>query len=185
MVSVAIAAFVVAGILASYTYLGRNLVRGDHQQTMEIETRRTLQMFAQDVHTATDVSSFSSSQVAFTMPYVHSDYSVTTYTVTYTYNSGNGTLVRSVSGTAPPGVTTADVTLLSDASNFSFDYLDLQGQSVTSSGYPFRIKQIVLSDFTLTTGTAGAGTQSTYSCASARFVLRSKHLVLTQNGTSY
>ncbi len=185
MVAFFITAFLVAGILSSYTFIGHTLVRGSFQQMMEIQTRRALQMFAQDVHAATNVSSFSSSAVALTMPYVHTDYSVTTYTVTYTYSASAGTLVRSVTGTPPPGATTNSITLLTGVSNLTFNYLDMQGQSVTGTSYPLRVKQIELSNITLVGGTAAAGTQSTYSFASARFILRSKHLVLTQNGTSY
>ena len=185
--AITIGAFLIAGILSSYTYLARNVVRNANQQQLEAQSRRALQTLAQDIRAATDVSSFSSSQLALTMPYVHSDYSVTTYTVTYTCTSSSsgGMLVRTVTGTPPPGVTTNAITLLTGLSNFSFNCLDLQGQSVTGSGYPFRVKQIELSNFTLTAGTAASGTQSVFACTSARFVLSNKHLVLTQNGTSY
>lgn len=180
-----IAVMLIAAILSSYTFLGRNLVRYANYEDLTTENRRALQFFAADVHAATDVSSFSPSQLTLEMPYVHPDYSVSTYTVTYTYDANAATLVRSVSGNAPPGVTTNSITLLTGVSNLSFDYLDMQGQSVTSSGSPFRIKQIVLSDYTLSAGKAILGTQSTLDSTSTRYVLRSKHLVPTQNGASY
>jgi hypothetical protein len=56
-----------------------------------------------------------------------------------------------------------------------FNCLDKQGLSVTT--YPFGIKQIEIIGFTATCGNSRTGTQSSYTGASARLVLRSKHLV--------
>lgn len=185
MVATSIGVMLIVAILSTYTFLGRNLVRYSNYEDLTTMNRRALQFFASDVHTATGVSSFSSSQLTLVMPYVHPDYSVTTYTVTYTYDASAATLVRSVSGTAPPGVATNSITLLTGVANLSFDYLDMQGQSVTNSGFPFRIKQIVLSNYTLSAGKAILGTMSTLDSTSTRYVLRSDHLIPVQNGASY
>jgi hypothetical protein len=177
MVALSIGAFVIAGILSSYTFLARNLIRYSNQQQLEAQSRRTLQMFAQDVHAASDVTSFSANQFTLSLPYVHSDNSVTYYSVTYTYDSTAATLVRTVSGTAPPNVTTSAITLLSgisaSATNF-FKYLDrFDGTASNTLG----IKKISIPTFTLVSGRAASGTQTTYTTASARLILRSKHLV--------
>jgi len=173
-----IGAFVIAGILSAYTFLGRNLFRNSTQQQFAAQSQRTLQMFAQDMHAASDVTSFSASQFTLSLPYVHSDNSVTYYSVTYTYNAtAPATLVRTVSGTPPPNVTTSAITLLSGISpsgtNF-FKYLDrYDGISSNTLG----IKKISIPTFTLISGKAASGTQTTYTTASACIVLRGKHLV--------
>jgi len=184
MVAVSIAAFVLATMIWSYIYMGRNLIRYSNQQDTETEIRRTIQMMAADVHAATDVSSFSSTQFTLTMPYVHSDNSVTTYSVTYTYSSTALTITRTVSGTAPPNVTTATLTLLTNVTptGSMFEARDRVDHLTTST---INIKKITLASFTVTTGSASANTQLIRTGASTRFVLRSKHLVLQQNGTSY
>lgn len=183
MVALALGAFVIAGVLSSYTFLGRNLIRYSNQQQLAAKLQRTMQIFMQDVHSATAVSSFSGSQLVLTMPYVHSDYSVTTYTVTYAYSSG--ALTRAVTGTPPPNLTTATLTLLSgitlSGSNF-FNCYDRYDVAATNT---LGIKKVEIASFTLSTGTAAAGTLTTYPAASARLILRSKYLVLTQNGQNY
>ena len=117
-------------------------------------------------------------QFTLSLPYVHSDNSVTYYSVTYTYNAtAPATLVRTVSGTPPPNVTTSAITLLSGISpsgtNF-FKYLDrYDGIASNTLG----IKKISIPTFTLISGKAASGTQTTYTTASACIVLRGKHLV--------
>jgi hypothetical protein len=188
MVALSIGAFIIAGVLSSYTFLGRNLVRYSNQQQLEVQSRRALQMLTLDVHAATGVGSSFSNTL---LPLSYSGGA----TVTYTYVPGNsstgtlGTLTRTVTGTPPTGINNVTpITLLSTistVSGFSFNCLDRQGNSVTSSGYAFRIKQIEVGNFTLITGTSSSGTQTAYTCASARLVLRNNHLVLQQNGQSY
>jgi Tfp pilus assembly protein PilW len=49
LIAMSIATTLVAGILASYTYLARNLIRYSFEQQLEAESRRALQMITQDV----------------------------------------------------------------------------------------------------------------------------------------
>lgn len=166
----------IAAILSSFTFLGRNLVRNSNQQQLETQSRRALVFLAKDIHAATDLGTCSSSGMALALPYVHSDGTVTTYSVTYTYDSVAGTLTRTVAGTAPPGVSTATLTMLVGVPSFSFNYLDRQGAPVDPT-YPLRVKQIELAGFTATVGTAAVNTQSSLVGASARLTLRSRHIV--------
>jgi hypothetical protein len=185
MVAVGISFFVIAGMISAYVYMGRNLIRYSNQQDSETQIRRTLQMLASDVHSAADVTSFSATQFTLSLPYVHSDNSVTYYTVTYTYDSTAKTLTRTVAGTPPPNVTRSSLTLLSSVSPSGaslFEYRDGQDYPATNT---LGIKKITLASFTITTGSVSANTQLIRTGASPRFVLRSKHLVLQQNGQSY
>jgi hypothetical protein len=183
--AVGIAFFVIAGVVSAYVYMGRNLIRYSNQQDSETQIRRAMQMLASDVHAATDVTSFSASQFTLSLPYVHSDNSVTYYSVSYTYDATAKTLTRTVSGTPPPEVTSSPLTLLSSVSpsgSSLFEYRDRLDQTATTT---FGVKKIIIASFALTTGSASADTQLIRTGASPRLVLRSKHLVLRQNGQSY
>ncbi len=119
------------------------------------------------------------------------DYQVTllmtdgTTTVTLPYTTKAGTLTRIYAYYSSGNPKLKLLTLLGDppdsivaqtrVSNFSFNYLDKQGSLVDAS-YPLRIKQIEVSGFTVICGNLLTGTQSSYTGASARWVLRSKHL---------
>lgn len=176
MVAMSIASFLIAGILGSYTFLGRNVVRYSNQQQLEAQSRKFLQMFSHDVHLAANLSSFSPNSVALLMP----DTTTVTYTYTPSATSPFGTLTRTDS--------TGTLTLVTGITSFGFTYLDQQGVTLSLSPTlppPFRIKQIEVSNFTATNGTGSAGTLTQYNGASARYVLRNKYLIPTQNGQSY
>jgi len=117
------------------------------------------------------------------------------YAVTYVYDTIAGALTRTVSsgissGTPPSGLNASPLTLLTglpkadpltglpkagDPPLWSgFNFFDHQNLPATNT---FGIKQIEASNFTVSAGTATIGTQSSYTVASARLVLRSKHIV--------
>lgn len=204
MIAMSISMVVIAALLSSYTFLGRNLVRYSNQQQLETQSRRMLQMFSQDVHMATDVPSFSANQVILRLPNGTSGTSF--FDVAYAYNTNAGTYsvtllktddttgTYSYTTTATGTLTRIDytngaltlLTGISTAPVFSFTYLDQQGVTLTpSSTYAFRIKQIEVANFIAISGTASAGTQSSFTGASARFVLRNKYLIPKQNGQIY
>ena len=184
MVALSIGAFVIAGILSSYTFLGRNLFRYSNQQQLAAQTQRTLQIFTQDVHAATNVGSISGTvlQLQYSPSTIQSPSS--SNVVTYTYSASAGTLVRTVTGTLPSGLATASsLNLLSgispSVSNF-FNYYDKNNVAATNT---LGVKKISIPTFTITSvtvgksGNASANTKSSYTAASARLILRSKHLV--------
>jgi Tfp pilus assembly protein PilW len=198
MVAMSIAMVLIAAILSSYTFLGRNLVRFSNQQQLEAQSRRMLQTFSQDVRMADTIANTYNStsnitldsswqttptpgQVAFRISVPNGGGGIFIYAVTYSYD-GTSTLTRTVSsgpasGTPPPDFNTIPMTLLTGASSFSFNYLDKQGTALTAPIYPSRIKQIEASGLMLSSGTANSGTQSRFTFASARVVLRNRHLV--------
>lgn len=175
LIGLFLAMLLTAAMLLSYTFLVRSLIRSSNQQQLEAQSRRALQTFAQDVRMATNVPSFSlsqdSSQITLRLPNGGGTVDVT-YSYAYDATAGSGTLTRTVSGSTLTLLT--GIARLPSSQNF-FNCLDKQGLSVTT--YPLGIKQIEVNSFTLTCGTAIAGTQSSYTGASARLVLRSKHLV--------
>jgi hypothetical protein len=182
MVAMSIAMIVIAGILSSYTYIGRNLVRNSNQQGLEIQSRRALQWLGRDIQCAVDVTTYSSSQLTLLVPKqdaagnVLTDGSgqVMTKAVTYTYDSAMGTLSR----VDPDFEAGAPFTLLRNlslpAGTGFFTYLDQQDLAAENR---LSIKKIEVA-FSSAQGAAQTGTRSTYTAASARFILRNKHLVV-------
>ncbi len=206
MVAMSIAMMIIAAMLSSYTFLGRNLVRFANQQQLEVQSRRTLQTFASDVHMAERVANAydttkditqdsswqtipTSSQVTFRLSTANGSGGTFVYAVTYVYDTSAGTLTRSISsgvgsGTPPSGFNASTLTMLTGLPKtgdpgglwVGFKYLDAQGWTISGSNYPVRIKQISLGSFTLTNGTDSAGTLSRLDGASARIILRNRHL---------
>lgn len=56
LIGATLAAALMAAVLSSYLFLGRQLTRLAHQQTLETQARRTLGLFTQDVQRATGVT---------------------------------------------------------------------------------------------------------------------------------
>ncbi|HUJ45222.1 MAG TPA: hypothetical protein VLW52_16625 [Opitutaceae bacterium] len=185
-----IAMLVIAALLSSYTFLGRNLIRYSNEQQLEVQSRRALQLLGQDVRMAADVS------YAGALPYSPSDASWQTiptatqmtlyvsvpngtnppytYTARYVYDGNAQTLTRTVSGTPPPAVRSGSYTLLTGIASFSFNYLDKQANP---AGNQLSVRQVEVPAFTVSSGSAQAGTWAHLSAASARLVLRNKHLI--------
>ncbi len=181
MVAMSIAMIIIAAVLSSFTFLGRNLIRYSNQQQLEAQSRRALQMFSRDVQIALDVPAYSSTQLSLTVPKLDAagnavldgSGNVVTKTVAYTFDASQGTLIR----VDPDFHSGAPFTLLTGinlpAGTSFFSYLDQQAIPATNR---LSIKQIDV-NYVAFLGIASAGTQSRYTEASARFILRNKHLV--------
>src|SRR5687767_5062228 len=89
MVAVSAMAIVFAGIFAAYLFVGRNLTRLVNFQRQEVESRRALRQFTQDLSAAINLTTATSTQIALTKPTATG-----TTTVSYTYSSAHGTLAR-------------------------------------------------------------------------------------------
>ncbi|HUL53761.1 MAG TPA: prepilin-type N-terminal cleavage/methylation domain-containing protein [Opitutaceae bacterium] len=204
MIAMSITMVIIAAILSSYTFLGRNLIRDSNQQQLEAQSRRMLQALAADAHTAdrvaysydpaNDINQESiwlamptSGRLTFRSSIPNGSGGTYIYAVTYVYDSNAGTLTRTVSsgvssGTPPSGFNATPLVLLtglpkaggSDPLWTGFGYLD---QQCLSAANTLSIKAVEVSTFTIAAGSAAAGTQSRFTTASARLVLRNKHLV--------
>jgi hypothetical protein len=149
---------VLVAILSAYLFVGRNLTRLVNLQQQEVESRRTLRMFTQDLSSASQLTTATTSQVTLTKPAA-----AATTTVTYTYSSSAGTLVRTESGRT--------ITLLSGVTALNIFYFNEAGEAVTSSTQS--VKSVELS-YTSASGTATSGTSARYNIVSPRVVLRNK-----------
>ncbi len=201
LVGATLSAAVMAAVLSSYIYMGRGLGRLANQQTLEMEGRRTIALFAQDARTAsdlTDTANLSATRVALTVPTGSG-----TNTVTYYYNNTPSAATVSINGTnismpansltrcVYDGTSVSAFTLLrlrninntavATRSDLTFRYYDSSGNEYTSyADYLPGIKQLTVElssangnnrDDTTSTQTA------TYQAKSARILLRNRALL--------
>jgi prepilin-type N-terminal cleavage/methylation domain-containing protein len=191
LIGASLSAAIMAAVLSSYIYLGRNLGRLANQQSLESEGRRALGHFSQDVQSATGLvtitsapESPSASRIDLTVPS-----GTGTNTITYYYNSGaspTNVTVNSVTVSMAPGALTrctatgasvsSQVLLRNIAgSGLTIRYYDGAGNEY--SDYVAGIKQVAL-QFDTQLGNPAAGTLTPlYKVASSRLVLRNRTLL--------
>jgi Tfp pilus assembly protein PilW len=182
LVGVSLALIVMTGVLSSYVFVARSYNRTigfgmANQPTLEAQGRRTLAWWAQDVQTASGVTSPSASEVTLAVP--RSDGG--TKNVTYYYNS-TASAVSVYSVTVPAKSlaridrnTSTALTLHSSLLTCVFSYFDTVGNPYTSyTDYLPGINQVSM----VFTAQAGSSVNSTltqvYKSASPRLLLRNK-----------
>jgi prepilin-type N-terminal cleavage/methylation domain-containing protein len=174
LVSTSLAAMVLAAVLSSFVFLGRNLTRLANYHTLETKGREALAYLQRDLAIAETVKSGTTptaSSVTLVLPAGE---------VTYTYDGTAGSLRRQAAAGANP-----DFQLLKNdrctCTTFAFDYQTVTGGAPTSqldasSNVPYGIKQIRVRFVLATPGTEADATRTTYSAVSARFLLRNTQL---------
>lgn len=172
LVSTSLAAAVMAALLSSFVFLGRNLTRLANHQTLESKGREALAWLRRDLAVAAAVKSGTTptaSSVTLVLPAGE---------VTYTYDSAAGSLRRQAGAGA-----SQDFLLLKNdrctCTTFVFDYQTATGGAPTSQldasrNVPYAIKQIMVRFVLETPGTHAGATRTTYEAVSSRFLLRNK-----------
>lgn len=158
MIATSLLAVVLAGVLAAYLFVGRNLTRLVNLQHQEVESRRTLRNFTQDLSAAIQLSTATGTVVALTKPA-----SSGTTAVTYSYTASSGNFVRTEGGVTQ--------TMMSGVTSLAITYFNEAGSVVTGS--PQSVKAVELT-FTSAFGSAAGGTQSRQTTVSPRVLLRNK-----------
>jgi hypothetical protein len=172
MVTSAVGAIVMAGVLAAYIFLGRSLARLSSYQALETESRKAMAYLTKDFTQAKYVkrgTTPTDSQVTLTLP---------SGDVTYTYNSSTKTLTRA----APSEPITSFKLLQTDAcqcTTFKFKYYTGSDGSptdlVSASAYvPYSIKQIQVCYTVESPSSWTPQTRSHFEIASSRYVLRNR-----------
>ena len=153
LIGLFLAMLLTGAMLLSYTFLVRSLIRSSNQQQLEAQSRKALQMFAQDVRMATDIPS-SSSQPSHT-PFAqrqqrhllfryglclqcnrrdlpsHTSHDRRHHTVTLPYTTtAAGTLTRIYADHTSGFLRLSFLRCSHGVSNFGFNYLDKQGLPV-------------------------------------------------------
>jgi type II secretory pathway component PulJ len=165
-----------AAVLSAYLFLGRNLTRLVNMEQQQTKLRHALRVFAQDLGTAANLTTATSTISGSTTTFAQ--FVLVTPTggnVTYTYNlSGNGKLTRQVGSE-----TVQDI--LTDITTFSINYYTVS-QTLNGTAYsttlaapanPLGVKSV---EFRVTTsvGSSAAGTLATFRAMSPRILLRNR-----------
>ena len=184
MLATFISAFVFAGVLSAYVFLGRGLTRMGNEEILDSKSRLVLYYFTQDVSSASCVDPNGMTSTLLKLCYPD-----TSDEVVYTYNSSAGTLTRTITGTAPSLPITALFSGLASTSSlgnvglssFTFNYYDSSGATTTIA---LAVKQINMS-FTGAAGLAATGAKSHLSYVSPRVTMKSKLLVGSWGAGAY
>jgi prepilin-type N-terminal cleavage/methylation domain-containing protein len=162
LIAAGLSAFIMTGVLTAFLFLGRSGATLQNYNDMEAQSRRALELFAEDVRQASAISWTSATEITLT---------VNSSSVTYSYASGN--FNRQV-GSGPAG---AIISGIIDGT-FSFRAFNVAGTEIpldsaaalTTAGTATKQLQISLrsarSRATLAT--------ATNTVLSARFILRNK-----------
>lgn len=174
MISAALASFLLLAVLTSFVFLGRTGVNMQSYTDMEIQARRAIEMFAEDVRMAKDAT--WNSKDSLTLTVVTS--SGTTVTRTYAYNSTARTFTRTAG--------TSTLTLVTGIASFSFtaykinpptesnpNTIDLSDSSTLATASKLT-KQVQISLRSVRSNQTVV--DATNSVISARFILRNKRV---------
>jgi hypothetical protein len=161
LIAGSLAAIVVAAVLSASLFMGRNLTRLVNVQDQEVEGRRALRYFTDDVSAAISITVGTTTTLTLIKPTAAS-----TTNVSYVYSALNGTLTRSDLAGAR--------TLLSGLTSFSFAYFNESGDQIASSPQSIKAVEFVASS---AAGSEAAGTRARYTTASPRVVVRNKQVL--------
>lgn len=172
MISSTLAAIILAAVLSTYLFLGRNLARLSSYQALETESHKALAYLTRDFMQAESVKSGTTptgSTVTLVLPAGE---------VSYTYDSGTKSLRRQATFGANP-----DLSFLRDdtgeCTTFAFRYFTGSGGSptdqVTATSYvPLSIKQIQVAYTVESPATWNAATRTRYQTVSSRYIFRNR-----------
>ena len=166
MIGSSLAAFVLAGVISTFLFLGRSGANISNYSEMETEARTGLEYFAQDTRQASDLYWNSASSVSLT---------VNGATITYAYSSGNKTFSRTAGGST--------TVLVEGISAFEFSGYMITGAAVNTSDLSTAAKRDAASDVTKqlqvylkASRSSVTVTTATNTVLSARYILRNKRV---------
>lgn len=157
MVAMTLLFILSAAVLSSFVFMLRAEQSLTNYNLMNAQARSVLEQFGTDAKSASDVTNFTASSITMSVPL---NTTGTTNDVTYAYNSGAGTITRTVGA--------ASATLVTNINTFTFRYLNSLNIVTTSLA---ELKQVQLS--MLLVRTVESAKTSQY-VISAQFTLRAK-----------
>lgn len=183
-----ITAFVFAGVLSAYIFLGRALARQLNEQSLESRTRLALYWFMQDVSSASSITAVQTpalTPTGTTWPFtvftlsIPGSSSTVSYKIDWSGGTGSGILERYTSGTG------TYLVLLTNLNTINLGYFDISGNAVTvpasaPSNPQINIKQVNMA-YTATAGTASTGAQSSLTMVSPMVVMKNKVMLVDPN----
>lgn len=196
IISTALAGTILAAVISSYLFLGRQFTRLMNQQTLESQARRTLLYLAQDTRLATTLTGADPSNTTPTNASVKLIQTTATGTrnIYYYYNSGTSAAnvtLGSTSYSMPAKTlsrvdnnTSTRITLVANLLTCYFRYYDDYGNPFDNNTSPYTtvttysgMSQVSLI-FTSQTGVAKDGTRTpVYQGASNRLLIRNRPML--------
>jgi len=202
LIGATLSAMVMAGVLSSYIFMGRQLARLANQQTLETEGRRTLAYLNQDVRLASGVTVTPQTAPSFYVTFDLANNGSGAQQVIYYYNSTGSAVSTSISGTTVSVPANSLIRVASTGSAVIYPiqtllsnivstnegcylrFFDAAGSPFDSGTAPYTatftassaqgIKQVSLT-FSTQLGTSSNGTQTkVYQVASNRMLLRNR-----------
>ena len=168
MIGAALGSVVLAGVMSTFLMLARSGVSAVNYTTMDTQSRRALEEFAQDVRMASDVTWNTTSSVTLTVP---ENYTGTSNKVTYKWDSTVGSASYRCFFRVPgdDAATSPKTIYIRNVTTFSFARFDRLNSPTSSNASTKRI-QISMT----VTSTAQTVVNTTDQLVSASFILRNK-----------
>jgi prepilin-type N-terminal cleavage/methylation domain-containing protein len=172
LITTALSGMLMAAIMSTFLFMGRNLTRLASYQGLENEARKGLAYLRQDFALAKAVKSGTTptaSTVTLVLPAGN---------VTYSYDSGTRKLTRTATFGANPSFTLLQSSQC-ECTAFKLEYFTINDtaptdQSAPTTYVPYSIKQIQVG-FTLESPTSWTSSSRTrYEAASSRFLIRNR-----------
>lgn len=172
LISTTLGAIVMASVLSTYIFIGRNLARISSYQALESESRKALAYLTRDFMQAQSVkggTTPTSSSVALVLPNGE---------VTYTYDPAAKTLRRQATFGGITNLVLLQNTLC-ECTTFRFLYFTSTDtaptdQATATVNVPYSIKQIQASFLVESPASWTAETRARYEIASSRYLLRNR-----------
>jgi prepilin-type N-terminal cleavage/methylation domain-containing protein len=159
-VAAAVAGILIAGVLSTWVFSARSQFTLLRYEGMAREARRALELFGRDARMASDITSFSATNVILVIPGSGSS----TTAVTYAYDAGTRSFTRTAGGQTR-------VLVRNVQPDFAFSRFRIDRAPASNI---LETKQLAIR-LTASFSTAGQAT-ATHRIFSARFVLRNKHV---------
>jgi Tfp pilus assembly protein PilW len=168
MVAASIGSFVMLGVLTTFLMLGRSGVSLSNYTTMDAQTRRALEEFAQDVRMASGITWNSATSVTLTVP---SNYTSTSNLVTYAWDTTSGSATYHYFYRSPGNASAgnAKTTYIANVSEFTYYRYDRLNAATTTDAATKRLQ--INMKVTMARNTIVNDTDTTIS---ASFILRNK-----------
>jgi prepilin-type N-terminal cleavage/methylation domain-containing protein len=167
MIAASISSLVLAGVMSSFLMLGRSGANVANYSVMEAQSRRALEEFSQDLRMASAVTWNSSTSITLTVP---NNYTPTLGVVTYYYNSGTSSFMRTPKD--PNSAAGTTMTLIRQVVSFSYSRYDRINNAATLDMTTKRIQLNMTASTASTTRTVPGASNI---ILSASFILRNKY----------
>jgi Tfp pilus assembly protein PilW len=174
MIAAALSTLVLAGVLSAFLTISRTSLNSSSYSEMEAETRRSLEIFSQDVRSATDIHWNSNQSITLTLPGPTSSNVVMSYAFDNVAQSATAGCFYRVAGNDPTA--SPRQVLARGVSELSFQRFKLErpGAASNQATNDLETKQLQL---TIRAGRQGHNTvAANQSALSACYIMRNKRV---------